>query len=100
MPSDGALAWYLASTPEAGKIELRRGMKLSMITTPFNSGPELHLDRRGQEPNHGAAHIFGVQVDLGGGADERHGVGRIGAHEDEVRIGGRDRAHHRHEVGG
>ena len=44
MPSDGALAWYLASSSlRPGKSSFGDGMKLSIITTPFNSDQKAKL---------------------------------------------------------
>ena len=70
-----------------------------MITTPFNSGPSCILIGVDSSPTMAPPHILAFRSISAAPRTNADRVGRIGAHEDEVRIGGLHRAHHRHEVG-
>ena len=57
--------------------EVERQHEILVIEDAVHQRPELHLKRRRQQADHGAAEDFGLEPDLVRRVDDADGVGRI-----------------------
>ena len=83
----------------AGKYQRRRRQEHLVVDDAVHQRAELHLDRRHQEPDEGAAEHLRRQPDLVGGAHDADRIRRIGRDIDDVGIERLHRAHDRRIVG-
>jgi hypothetical protein len=84
---------------EAGKLERRRRHEAFHDDEAVENRTELRLDRRYQQPDHGAAEHLRRQPDLMRGAHDADGIGRIGGNEDDIGVGSLEGAHGRRKIG-
>src|SRR5258706_13951919 len=85
---------------DTGELHLRYRQPPVVIDEAVEHRTELHLERGGLQAHHTTSDHLRLEAYLVDGLHHSDRIRRIGADHHEVRIGGRDGAHDRGEIGG